>query len=116
MKSELNPELSNLYLTSWKKKDYVFDSQLNKGGKTTWNVFLQISNLFLEGAALRPEFHPGFKPSMLSVIPNFRFIRPRGPSGNLKKISSILQTKWILILSFKKDMFMYVHVQVETMF
>lgn len=34
MKSELNPELSNLYLTSWKKKDYVFDSQLNKGGKT----------------------------------------------------------------------------------
>lgn len=52
---------------------------------------------------------------MLSVIPNFRFIRPRGPSGNLK-ISSIFQTKWILILSFKKDMFMYVHVQVETMF
>lgn len=36
------------------------------------------------------------------MIPNFRFIRPRGPSGNLK-ISFIFQTKWILILSFKKD-------------
>lgn len=47
------------------------------------------------------------------MIPNFRFTRPWGPSAN---IPSVFQTKRILILSLRKDLFTHICINVEHTF